>query len=394
MLLALGLVIYLLFLWQLKSSVDAFLVSQPAGLDFEYQWLVADSEGNLYLKDVDLYDNDNRLLASAKWVTVQFDSFGSMWSLDKNVLYQKLPKSLNFRVDGAHTIAQDGFFTRLNFLNIPFEPAIIPEACAEYLASPGAFSFSLQGELRYQENDEILDFSTQFQSLSFADLALTGRLDNLSSQNMQNGYLSQLSLTAENMVWLQQALNQCRETTHLTQNGQLAEHFSSQLQSIAKANQYWLEDAFITQYAQFINLPEKITFEFSPHEGMSWPQIRNLPLVDMAQNAEFQLTLNNAPVTELLSQADGLGLPILPNQTATAALPVVTNSYLPVNYRGLSSFVGTRVVIYLNNQTSVKGVIKQVSRDRLILNEFQFGGYSELPYKYADIESIEVYENR
>ena len=389
-LLGLLLIVYLICLWKLKTGVDAFLDSRPADLGFDYQWLAADLQGNLYLKGVELFSRDYERLIKAKWVSINFGSMGALWSLNENVIYQKIPTTIRIDVADAKTAKRQNFFQTFNFLRLPFNDSLLPADCVTFLNSPDAFAFSLNGELSYQENDEILDFNLEMQSRSFSNINLTGRLDNVASENLHNGYLSQLNFTANNLVWLQQALNQCRQKIELTENGQLASHIVKRFRALARTSNYWLDSEFTEQLAAFVRLPEKFNFQYSPLAGKTWSQLRNLPLDVIAEQAEFSLSLNDAKVAAIINRAKLIGTTGSDQAQTLQALPTPSQTYLTVSYVGLSNFVGTRVTLYLKNRSAIKGLIKKVTKDRLILNEYQFGGYSELPYHYNDIESIEV----
>lgn len=390
-LLLIGVLVYLLFLWKLKTGVDAYFDQKPAGLTIEYSWLWAKWDGSLFLTDLKVFDHNVGQIGSIGKIQVQFHSLANLLSLDRYVTYQELPRHVLVSMRGAATSENFKLFDYLRHLNIPFSQALLPSQCHAHLfQSPEPFQFELTGEFSHQEFDEILSFDLDFQSISLADFTLTGKVNDISSENLASGYIGEMTFRAKEMVWLQQALNRCREATGLTQNDRLAQVFRQQLNATAQSAQYQLSESLLNRYQAFVHYPDDFALSFSPAQGYYWGRLAQQPLHEIEANSDLFIQFNGHTVDQIFAAVGAVGFLDNKNQAAAETLQQPARSYLPVSYRGLQGFVGTAVTVYLKNQTAVKGVIEKVTPKRIFISEYRYGGKSELPYDYREIDTIEV----
>ena len=389
------LIAYLSVTWKLKSAVDQFFDSRPGEVLFEYKWVWFDFEGNLFLSDVQLFDERDDHVATLNSVEISLGSLSELYSLKHYVTFQQVPPLLNIKVSNAYTTEYFELFKSLSSFDLPFTEKFLPDSCRQLFSqSPASFDFKVTSQFRFYDNDQILDFDIDLRSLSFANVHLKGKVDNLSNLNFDDGYVSAIQVNANDMLWLQQTLSECREQEKLSKRGQFEKQFVDQVKSLAEQHHYLASDSFDHHYASFVSTPQSLSLSFSPAQGETWRHLSQRPLHEIFDRASIDLSLNEQKIEPLLASVDHLGFLQEQKEKQKDTVEAPVSSYLPVTSNGLRNFIGTQVTLHLKNQSKVKGIIEKIRGNQVYLSEYQFGGRSELPYKLNDISSVEVNPGR
>lgn len=393
-LLLFAILIYLLLSWKLKNGIDAFIESQPGNQTLEYYWLWIDWNASLYLKDVKALDENQQVMARAEIIKVQFESWNDLLSLNNLITYQRFPELMRIFVINGSTTRDFQLFDHLQASKLRFNKKIIPSVCREALKlSPTPFLFESSNEFRFEETAGSLIFQSHVETVGLANFSVSMQIDNLAYNDFNNAFISNFKLKANQLSWLQQSLNRCKTQAKLSDQ-QIVGLFSAQLKEIAKQNFFLLKSDFVDTYSAFIFSPQELTLSYDPQTGYRWQQLLNIPLHELKQKAGISLAINNKSVDKIFDTFDHLAFTQAKKVTDQKSAPQPQNSYLPVSFSGLSSFIGTQVVLNLDNKTSVQGVIEEVRANQLLLSQFKFGGKSILPYKFSNIRTIEVSQPR
>ena len=384
-------VLYLGFLWYLNHSVERFIQTVATDLDVEYGQVWADFSGNLYINDIQYYESGEYPLLTIGGLQVNFESVGTLLTINEYAAYQRFPPYVKLNIEDIQTSNEFDLFARLGELNLPFNPAVIPPACQEILtSSPSPINFTSEALFTFNRDQRQFLFDATVDTIALADINLSGQISDIENEDLMSGFLENIAFRITNFVWLQQTLNQCRNTTGQTQVGQLADTFVNQLKQTASENHYVLSDKLVSQYRGFIDLPEKVSLAFSPALDQTWQGLQKLPIHEITQKSTITLALNQSEVDELIASVDYLGFAKEQKAQQEETAPVTTSSFLPVNYQGLRRFIGSQVILHFKNRSQVRGVIERLTPKRIYLSEYKFGGKSELPYDFSDISFIEV----
>ncbi|TQV71064.1 hypothetical protein FLL45_22315 [Aliikangiella marina] len=386
-----GMAVYLGFIWYVNRSVDQFFDRMSNNFDIEYGRAWADLSGNLYISEIEFYEEGEYPVVTVGSLHADFDSTSNLIDLSEYAAYQVFPPKLNLTVEAVQTSDTFMLFSRLKKLNLPFNTEIIPDACKNILTqTPAAVGFNGEAEFKYDYNNRQFLFDINVDTIALADLNVKGLISDIENEIFMSGFLEQIEFQINDFVWLQQALNRCRETTGQSEIGQLARTFVSQLNQVANDNHYVLSNNLVNQYRDFINLPERISLAFSPAIDQSWQSIQKLPLHEITQKSTITLGLNQSEVDKLIASVDYLGFERDRKTQEEESTPVATTSYLPVNYQGLRRFIGSQVILHFKNRKQVGGEIARLTPKRIFLSEYKFGGRSVLPYNFTDISFIEL----
>lgn len=387
--------IYLGFNWYVNLSVDQFFETLASDFDIEHGQAWADLSGNLYISDIELYEQGDYPVITISSIQANFDSTGDLLGLTEYAAYQTFPRHLKISINDVQTSDAFNLYNRLDKLDLPFNPAIIPPACKSILSKPPSpISFSSNASFTFNLEERLFLFDAYIDTIALADVNLTGQISDIENGNLMSGFLENITVKVTDFIWLQQSLNQCRNNTHQPKIGQLAETFVKQMQKVASDNYYELSSNLVSQYRSFINLPEKISLSFSPALDQTWQGLQKLPIHEITQKSTVSLALNQSEVDEIIASVDYVGFAREQKQQEKAAAPVVTSSFLPVNYQGLRRFVGTQVIVHFKNRNKVRGTIERLTPGRVYLSAYKFGGKSVLPYSFGDIYSIEIQADR
>jgi len=382
---------YLYFVWQAKQGVDAFIVTFPLGGSLEYEWLLIDLDGNISLYDVALYQQSNQPLFEAQSIEINYSSIFELIGIQERILYREFPARISVNIKQASS-SQVKELAAL--LGVNYKPELFtylyPQECHHLVEKDlPLINFDLKVLFDNQQTADISKVRFGFNSIELAELEGSFKINNFTQIGVEGGFISDLSIKAKKLAWIQQNTQKCLADYKLSQS-EFRALLKPQIDKLAKNNQYLLSDLAATALADFLYVPQTMGAEFQVEEGKKFGQIAFLPIHQYQQQTGLKIKLNlvelgtifqkYALATAVTSSADAL--------EQSSAAPLSKEINIRVSRASLLAHLGAKLKLKLLNNTEMVGYLEKVDEQNVQIRQLKYKGESVLPFALADIKSI------
>lgn len=382
---------YLYFVWQAKQGVDAFIVSFPLGGNLEYEWLLIDLDGNISLYNVALYQDSVEPLFEAQTVEINYTSIFDFIGLQEHILYREFPARIGVNIQQADSSQVKEI---ANLFGLDFQTNMLsyfyPKECHEVLdKNLPSIKFDLKILFDNQQTADISQVRFRFSSTELAQLEGSFRINNFTQIGIDGGFISDLSIQAKELTWIQQNTQKCLALNKLNQS-QFRTLLKPQVELLAKQNQHLLSSVASTLLADFLFVPQTISLNFHVQEGKNFGQINFLPIYQYQKQTGMRMKLNLQDIgfvfREYITTKKVIETPNILHQTPIK--PLHKEVSIEVSRTSLLAHIGAKLQLSLRNNTVMIGYLESVDKGVVKIRQLKFKGESVLPFDLIDIQSI------
>ncbi|MCF6194008.1 MAG: hypothetical protein L3J46_06715 [Kangiellaceae bacterium] len=382
---------YLYFVWQAKQGVDAFIVSFPLGGSLEYEWLLVDLDGNISLYGVALYQQSNEPLFEAQTIVINYSSIFDLVDLQEHILYREFPARVTVNIKQASS-SQAKQLAALLGVNYPSDllTYLYPLECHHLVEKELPFiNFDLKILFDNQQTADISRVRFGFNSIELAELEGSFKINNFTQIGVEGGFISDLSINAKKLAWIQQNTQKCLADYKLSQS-EFRDLLKPQLNKLAKNNQYLLSNLAATALADFLYVPQTMQLEFQVQEGKNFGQIAFLPMHQYQQQTGLKIKLNLNPLGTVFQEYEPPKAIARSNNVLEQSFVTPANKdvSIRVSRSSLITHLGAKLKLKLRNETEVIGYLEHVDAQSVKIRQLKYKGESVLPFALADIKSI------
>jgi len=383
---------YTFIVWQAKQGIDAFALSYPLQGQLEYEWLLADLDGNLFLYDVSLYQKSKEPVFQASRIEIKSVDFLQLSSLREKVIYQSFPDKIVVNLVGG-TSSQLPEMAAI--FGIAYQPQMLsylyPKSCNQVLVKDlPTIKFDMFTEFSIQQTADISSVKFGFDSKEFAQIEGSFDINNFTRGDDDGGFITGLSVQLHELYWLQQNTQKCLAEINVSLS-EFEASLKPQMKSLAKSYGLLLSEQAASYISDFVFVPQTVGVDFSIKQGKTFSQIPLSPFYDYQDLTGLSVKLNLQPLGSLFNEY------VTPVDTASTAgngsiavvsKPVKKSVYLKINRQSLSSQLGAKLKLRLKNNIEVIGYLESVNGGGIKLRQLKFKGESILPFAFSEIKSI------
>ena len=383
---------YLYFLSQAKQTIDTFLALHPLDGEFQYQWFWVELDGTISLQNIQFFQDSSDPIFIAERIEVVPTSLFDLLNIEEHLIYKEYPTKVLVNVINGGTKQGDKLFA---LFNVNYQPEYLsyfyPEKCLSALDVELPFlSFNLNTEfIIHRTSDESL-ISFDFTSKELAKAIGSFKLNNFSEQGEGGNFVSDLSLTFSDMLWLQQNTQKCLKALNL-ERSEFNSLYTKFINTTAKENNLLLSDGTAKTYVDFIFVPQKIKLSFNLQEDKTFSQIPFFPIYEYQQQVGLSIDLNDDHLPSIFQAYDYISTfeenqPS--NTTKQSKTEKPTSNLIALNRRSLKPYLGSKIEILLYNKKKVVGYIEEANYQSIKIYQLEHKGKTILPFLYKDIKSI------
>ena len=383
---------YLYFLWQAKQGVDYFLLSHPMDGELEYQWIWIDLDGQISLYDINFYQDSSDPVFTAQKIEIIPTSIFDLLNAKEHIIYKEYPAEIRINLINGKSNQGSKFFA---LFSVDYDPDILdflyPQECSTKIDKRLPFlSFAVASRFKIHPTADESSVSFEFSSRVLTNLKGSFKINNFSEEGTNASFISGLSLSFTDLVWIQQNTQKCLAALNLDK-AEFTQRFNKQLIETAKLNNLLINENASLSYVDFIYVPQKIQLDFDLKVGKKFSQITFQPVYQYQDKMGLTILLNDHEIGTLFQAYDNMSEtiePVVTKDLTTNKTVKSKNRNLTINGQNLNQYLGSKILINLYNGKEIIGYLEMANNQSLKIRQLKYKGKTILPFAYQDIKSI------
>ena len=382
---------YSYLLWNAKQGLDTFFSYHSFGGDIEYDWVLIDFNGRIYLFDTRFYSNKGTLIFNADKLQITPTSIFDLLNFRERVVYQEYPTEVKFKITNGYINKPLNAIKMLGYdYSTDFLKKFYPNSCKNQINFDlPSINFNLNGKFNIDRIADVIDVNISFSSRDFGTINPQYKINNFSDARVDGGFVSDLKIDFSDLSWVQQKISSCIFSTKNTKQG-LYNDIEVSIQALAKDYSIVLDLATVKSISNFIYSPQNLSLSFDPTTDKKISEIPFIPLDEYEKLSGLSVKINDQQLTQIIS-----GPLVLRIEETTTKLNLVEGLSpklkqpvsLPID-SSINDYQGSKILIYLKNRTKVEGYLSEANSEHLKIYQLKHKGKSVLPYHFDEIEKI------